>query len=259
MELKGSKITALKPKAPKAKAYDPNEFPSPLAPPVLLAILEPSTPAGSLAAKSLVNAIMANSEQPPIGDVLKVTKERFPSYTKNSMVGEYLQLVTPNEAIVLETQLFPLALSPAALFWYSRLALSSVLGPDGPEPKDPQEFPRLISIGVYDSELKSRWREFHEYGEISVNEKPSEASARATRIHSIFLPRFKEFPSNVTNPLYLWMKGITTAHERKISLRAVVSQDKNLVNYRSTKVYRLLRKLHYSVYRLLRNSVSLPD
>ncbi|MDR1870739.1 MAG: hypothetical protein LBS60_02235 [Deltaproteobacteria bacterium] len=226
-----SKSNPSKPLDSQSQALEPQAFLSPLADPVFAAILAPAKE-GGLAIKSFVNAVLADShEDPLLSDILTVNIKREPSKDGKSVIFEYLEARgADKEVIVLKAQLPPSEAYVEFLFCFSQIAYGFIRFESGEFPENPLIEPRLISIGLYNDTLDPRVKNYHQIVKVACVENPKLVWP-STRTHFLHLSRFKEFPTDYTNPLHLWLKGISTAQDRKISLRAAVNLDDNLKNF----------------------------
>ncbi|MDR1870740.1 MAG: hypothetical protein LBS60_02240 [Deltaproteobacteria bacterium] len=227
-----SKSNPSKPLDAQSQALEPQAFPSPLAVPVFAAILAPAKE-GGLALKSFVNAVLADShEDPLLSDILTVTIKRERSKDRKSVIFEYLLARgADKEVIVLNAQLTPFEAYFNYLFYFSQRDYDFIRYESGEFLENPLFEPRLISIGLYNDIIRPNVKNFHQIVEFAYREDP-QIVWPATRTHLLQLPLFKKFPpDDYTNPLRWWLKGITTAHDRKISLRAAVNLDDNLKNF----------------------------
>ncbi|MDR1871398.1 MAG: Rpn family recombination-promoting nuclease/putative transposase [Deltaproteobacteria bacterium] len=185
-----SKNRPSKSKASKPKTSKPKEFPSPLADPVFGAIFESANLSG-LALKSLVNAILADSKDPEIGDVLTVTPQRVHSGVgKRGVRLDVEATTTTNDFVNVEVQLLSFKFISDLLFLYSQMALESNLKRGSKLKDDFKIRPRSISVGILDYILRPNGKNFHQVAELYFREEPRELLVNNWELHFLQSPIF---------------------------------------------------------------------
>jgi predicted transposase/invertase (TIGR01784 family) len=223
----------------KKNSLKPNSLPekiylSPLADPVVGAIFQ-NERVSALAMKSLVNAVLADSDDPLIGDVIKVISQSTQSGGQHRSYRIDVEAITnAGEFIIFEVQMASFRFMNERLLFYAEsvLAAGAIIG-DKLEDVISKS-PKVIALTILNFDLVQTGPNFHQVGEIIYREKPRAKLTDKLEIHHLILPKFRNIKPDLTKPLHLWLEALCLSIKNEETLEDIVKNNKHLSDFYNT-------------------------
>ena len=203
----------------------------PLADPVIAEIFKSVDLAG-LAMCEIINAVLQDSNDELISDVIDLTPQHMaPSAKDRGYRIDVLAKTASNEIIVFEVQLSTLLITNERSLLYAEQALGNNAKKGDTWNELAKGMPRILVITLLNFDLRKTGENFHQVAELTYRELPRELASTRFGIHDIQLPRFRKIEPDFTKPLHCWLTAICRSQDNKRSLKEVVEMDAHLSSY----------------------------
>ncbi|GHV07431.1 hypothetical protein FACS1894217_08280 [Clostridia bacterium] len=203
----------------------------PLADPVISMIFKNEDVSG-LAMLELVNAVLADSGDKPISQIINVTPQPFyPDAQSRSYRVDVTAKTDDNELIILEVQLSSLLVTNERALIYSEQSLAdNALKGDTWKDID-KSMPRVVFINLLDFDMRKNGRNFHQVAELTYREEPRELASERFGIHNLELKKYRKIQPDFSNSLHCWLTAICRSQDTNKSLKEVVDMEAALRDY----------------------------
>ena len=206
----------------------------PLADPVIAFIFR-SVEAGGDAMRGLANAILEDSNDKPISNILSIQPQRYQTGTGGRWYRlDVLAETEDNEIVLLEVQLKKQSIFNTRSMVYAMEPLQWRIEKGDDWDTIAQKMPRVISINLLNFEVRKNGINFHQVIEPVYREEPREVAEDHHIVHNIELPKFKKITPDFTNPLHLWLTAICRAQDENKTLWEVVNMEPELKTFQET-------------------------
>ena len=206
----------------------------PLADPVIAFIFR-SVEAGGNAMLGLVNAVLEDSGDRPISNIISIQPQKQqtgPGERKFRL--DVLAETVDNEIVLLEVQIDKQRFFNTRSMVYAMDSLQSRIGKGDTWDDIALNMPRVISINMLNFNLRKNGVNFHQIIEPVYREEPREVAECHHITHNIELPKFRRLVPDWGNPLHLWLTAICRSHDQNKTLREVVDMEPALQAYENT-------------------------
>jgi predicted transposase/invertase (TIGR01784 family) len=202
----------------------------PLADPVISEIFKNADVSG-LAMREFINAVLGDSGDEQIGEVVDVTPQKFyPAAQGRSYRVDVTAKTADNETIIFEVQLSRFLIMNERSLLYAEQFLGSVAAKGDNWAEIRGGMPRVLVINILDSAVR-RSGGFHQVAELTYREEPRESASDSFAIHNIELSKFRKMEPDLRKALHCWLTAICRSQDDKKSLGEVIKMDSALRNF----------------------------
>ena len=207
------------------------DAPSPLSKPILEAVFQNADVSG-LAVKSLINAVLMDSGDKPIGDVMSVIPELVHTETSSRGYRIDVEAMTDSgEIAIVEVQLRQFASMIERSLLYAEQALCGGAKRGMELSEVISAMPMVIAVNILGKTVRSAGG-FHQIAEVAYREPPYERATDRFEIHNLELSKFRALGCvELNTPLQCWLAALCRSQDEKKALAEVVAMDNQLNAY----------------------------
>ena len=212
---------------------EPDEWitPTPLSDPVLTAIFQ-NAEVSALAMKSLLNAVLMDSGDTPISEVVSVVPQAVHSDTSPRGFRVDVKATTAaGEIAIVEVQLQKFTATVERGLLYAEQALASTARRGEKLPEVISAMPKVIVVHVLEKALREEGG-YHQVVELAYREPPYRRATDRLSMHVLELDKYREEKiKNPAVPLECWLTAICISQDEKKPLTEVVKMIPELQEY----------------------------
>jgi predicted transposase/invertase (TIGR01784 family) len=202
----------------------------PLADPVVAEIFKNAEVSG-LAMRELINAILADSGDKLISEVIDVMPQKIdPEAQGRSYRVDVTVKTADNELAVFEVQLSRLRVTNERSLLYAEQLLGSAAAKGDDWLRIGRTMPRSLVINLLNFALR-KGGGFHQVAELAYREEPRELASERFGIHNIELSKFRRETPDLSKALHCWLTAICRSQDSGKPLKEVVEMDSALRDF----------------------------
>jgi hypothetical protein len=203
----------------------------PLSDPVVSEIFRNAEVSG-LAMRELINAVLTDSGDRPIREVISVVPQEFhPDAQARSYRVDVTARTQDNEVVIFEVQLSTLLVTNERSLLYAEQTIGENAAKGDKWKNVVAYMPRVLVLNFLNFDLRKDGQNFHQVAELVYREGPRELASDRFAIHNIELKKFRKTEPDLAKPLHCWLRAVCKAQDDKKSLKEVVGMDAELRSF----------------------------